>query len=519
MRWHGRATLAVGAALALGAVSTAPASAATITNVANSSAGALQLAQSMFQDPSLITGASFVTHPPQGTPTAVVDGPLSYFPLHGNDFGLMTTGNAQFADDPNSSTRTAAFNGGKPVRGNTDRDVVVLKVDFTAPPGTNCLSLGSFAFYSEEFPEWVGSAFNDAFIAELDTSNWTTNGSAISAPNNFAFDPTGHVISINAQGETAMSSINAVGTTYDGATPLLQAATAVTPGTHSLYLSIFDQGDEDYDSAVMVDNIVIGAVPDPGAACQPGAEEQHYAMSLTPPSATHTTGTSQPVTAHVANADSGDAIAGGDVQFTVSGANSATATQTTNGAGETTFAYTGANAGDDTIIACFDADDDGNFCEPGEPTASATKHWDAPAPASVDGRMVSNAKQGTVTFASNVDCPASVANARNRPFIVQEGANMFRMTSVTSVRCFDDAGWVPSPAPATMDLDTQEGTAAGTLNGVAGYTLTWRLEDHGAPSTADRARLKVTRDSDGATIIDVPLSPLSSGQNYALAPA
>jgi hypothetical protein len=224
------------------------------------------------------------------------------------------------------------------------------------------------------------------------------------------------------------------------------------------------------------------------------------------------------VTAHVANADSGDAIAGGDVQFTVSGANSATATQTTNGSGEAAFAYTGANAGDDTIIACFDADDDGNFCEPGEPTASATKHWDAPAPPSVDGRMVSNAKQGTVTFASNVDCPAAVANARNRPFIVQQGANMFRMTSVNAVRCFDDGDWVPSPAPATMAFDTQEGTAAGTLNGVPGYTLSWRLEDHGAPSTADRARLRVTRDSDGAKIIDVPLSPLSSGQNYALAP-
>jgi hypothetical protein len=517
---QGRAVLAIAAAvMALGATATAPAGAATIDNAPNSTAGALALAQSMFQDPSLITGASFVTHPPQGTPNAVVTGDLSYFPQHGDTFGLMTTGAAQSADDANSSTRTAAFNGGKPVRGNTDRDVVVLKVDFNAPNGTNCLSLGSFAFYSEEFPEWVGSAFNDAFIAELDTSDWTTNGSVISAPNNFAFDPQGKVISINSTGEAAMSAANAAGTTYDGATALLQASKTVTPGSHSLFLSIFDQGDEDYDSAVMVDNIVVGAVPNPGEACQPGAVQQNYAMTLTPPSATHDTGTNQSVTAHLADADTGQPISGGHVRLSVNGANTVTDTATTNASGEATFSYTGANAGDDTLIACFDADDDGNYCEPGEPTASATKHWTTPEPASVDGRMVSNAKRGTVTFASTIDCPASVANAKKRPFTVVDGASTFKLTSVTSVRCFDDAGFVPSPAPATMAFDTQEGTGAGTVNGAAGYTITWRFEDRGAPSAGDRARIKVTRDSDGVTIIDAPLGTLSSGQNYALPPA
>src|SRR4051812_17779877 len=138
----------------------------------------------MFQDPALITGAHFVAHPADG-PNAVVTGALSYFPQDGTTFGLMTTGNAQFADDPNSSGRTAGFNNGRPVRGNTDRDVVILRVDFTAPANTDCLSVGSFAFYSEEYPEWVGTAYNDAFIAELDTSDWTTSGSTISAPHNF----------------------------------------------------------------------------------------------------------------------------------------------------------------------------------------------------------------------------------------------------------------------------------------------------------------------------------------------
>jgi hypothetical protein len=516
---HGRAIVGVTAALALCGFGSASANAATIASQPNSNAGALAIAQSMFQNPALITGASFVAHPPGGTPNAVVTGDLSFFPQNGDTFGLLTTGNSQFADDPNTSGRTAAFNGGAPVRGNTDRDVVILKVDFTAPANTNCLSVGSFAFYSEEYPEWVGSNFNDAFIAELDVSNWTTSGSTIDAPNNFAFDQNGNVISINAAGASTMSASNATGTTYDGATQLLQAAKQVTPGTHSLYLSIFDQGDEDYDSAVMIDNVIVGTVPNPGQACQPGAQEQNYNMTLTPASATNPVGTNHTVTATVSNAETGNAVSGGDVQFTISGVNTGSTVESTNGSGDASFTYTGANGpGTDTIIACFDADDDGNFCEAGEPTASATKTWEQPQ-SSVNGRMVSNGARSGAKFASTIDCPASVANANHRPFTVQQGASTFKLTNVTTDRCFDDPSFTPSPAPAATNFDTQEGTGAGTVNGASGYTIEWRFEDRGAPSANDRAMIRVTRNSDGAVIIDVPLGTLSSGQNYALPPA
>ncbi len=42
------------------------------------------------------------------------------------------------------------------------------------PTGANCLSF-NFKFYSEEYPDFVGQSYNDAFIAELDTSDWTTS--------------------------------------------------------------------------------------------------------------------------------------------------------------------------------------------------------------------------------------------------------------------------------------------------------------------------------------------------------
>ena len=56
-------------------------------------------------------------------------------------------------------------------------------------------------------------------------------------------------------GDASVSAFNARGTTYDGATRLLRASTPVTPGRHHLYLSIFDQGDRIYDSAVFLDNL------------------------------------------------------------------------------------------------------------------------------------------------------------------------------------------------------------------------------------------------------------------------
>lgn len=513
------ALLGAVAALALaGAVNVASASAATITTVPDNDAGALSLAQSMFQNPALITGAHWVAHPGNLSatdgPDAVVTGSLSFFPQDGQTFGLMTSGDAQLADDPNNSPSSGTDDGGPAVNGDTSYDVSILKVDFVAPANTNCLSVGTFAFYSEEYPEYVGSAYNDAFIAEMDHNTWTTSGSNISAPDNFAFDPNHDVVSINSTGATSMSAANAAGTTYDGATGLLQASTQVTPGTHSLYLSIFDQGDHIYDSAVMVDNIIVGTVPNPNSQCQPGAQEHNYNMTLTPASATNTVGQQHTVTATVTDASSNQPVDGGKVHFQVSGANSASGTETTDSQGKADFTYTGTNAGDDTIIACFDSDNDGNYCEPGEPTASATKHWN-PAGGGT-GKMVSNATRSGAKFASIVDCDAATANANHRPFDVAWSGKTFKLTSVSSVSCFDDPAFTPSPTPATTAFDTQTGSGPGTLNGNPGYTLQWRLEDHGAPSADDAASLKITRNSDGAVVLNVPLGKVSSGQIYAM---
>ncbi len=259
---------------------------------------ATDLASSIATSPSVVTGASFVAVPPEGTPNAVADSgtALGGFPRAGDTYAILTSGDANLADDPNDSGSTGADIGGDNVRGDTDLDVTILKIDLDVPAGRNCLSL-DFRFLSDEFPEFVDSQYNDAFIAELDTSSWSTSGSDITAPDNFAFDPDGNVISINAAGAASMSVEDANGTTYDGATPLLGASKAITAGAHSLYLSIFDQGDHIYDSAVFVDALVLGTTAPDG--CQSGATV--LSTAKTADSATTAAGGSNGYTITVSN--------------------------------------------------------------------------------------------------------------------------------------------------------------------------------------------------------------------------
>jgi uncharacterized repeat protein (TIGR02543 family) len=222
------------------------------------------VANAIVANPATITSSSFQEIAPTGPsseePNAVSDTPLGGFATNGSSYGILTTGDATLADAANNSGSDGVGLGGDngTVHGDNDFDVTVLKVDLAVPAGVNCMTV-DFRFLSEEFPEFVGGTVNDAFVAELDTSDWATDASSatapVTAPHNFAFDPNGNPITINAAGAASMSAGEAAGTTYDGATPLLNASTPITSGAHSLYLSIFDQGDDIYDSAVFLDNV------------------------------------------------------------------------------------------------------------------------------------------------------------------------------------------------------------------------------------------------------------------------
>ena len=95
-------------------------------------------------------------------------------------------------------------------------------------------------------------------------------------------------------------------------------------------------------------------------------------VTLTPPTAENPVGSMHTVTAHLDHP--GGSIDGQAILFSVTGANTTVGSGLTDASGNTTFSYTGSQAGNDTITACFDADES-DTCDMGEPTATATKTW------------------------------------------------------------------------------------------------------------------------------------------------
>ena len=203
----------------------------------------------------------------------VVGPTTTVFPPQGPTSALLTSGDIALAPGPNDQSGATASNSATELRGALD--VSILRLDLMIPAGANCLSF-DFAFQSEEYPEFVGSSYNDAFLAELDVSNWSVESSIITAPNNFAFDSVGGIVSVNGSFFEPGRVVEATGSQYDGSTPLLNVRRSVTPGPHALYLTIFDAGDTALDSAAFVDGLAAGAAG-PGG-CAAGANEPPNAV-------------------------------------------------------------------------------------------------------------------------------------------------------------------------------------------------------------------------------------------------
>jgi len=188
-----------------------------------------------------------------------------YFPTKGNTFAVLSTGLAESAEWPNNEENLSfVLDSLDNSQGN---DLVQFALQLRVPANMNCASF-EFAFYSEEFPEFVGSRFNDTFTAELGGTNLIISGTEVIAPLNFAFDTEGNPISIN----TVFGVTSSTGSTYDGVTPLLQAQTPINPGAVTMIVfSVQDLGDSIYNSAVFLDNFAWSDDPD----CRQGTVMTH----------------------------------------------------------------------------------------------------------------------------------------------------------------------------------------------------------------------------------------------------
>jgi hypothetical protein len=256
------------------------------------------VAEKLIADPSSLTSASLPEYAFGGagapspigygdkSPLTPLPRELAGFPTNGETYAILSSGDVNAVGSllTNESEETSFpfldhFSEPlSPNRGEGAEDWTVFKVNVSVPGGDNCLAL-DYRFLSEEFPEFVGSPFNDAFIAEVDSTGWAVeDGGDLVRPNDFAASPAGEPISVNGLGETAVNEAEAGGTYFDAATGLITTKTPISPGAHSIYLSIFDASDPIYDSAVFLDNLRF--ISEDPATCRPPTGKE---LAIPPP--------------------------------------------------------------------------------------------------------------------------------------------------------------------------------------------------------------------------------------------
>lgn len=178
-------------------------------------------------------------------------------PILGAGMVQLSSGEAATGGQESGDSETNGNTGADP--DNSTNDDVFDLCGFTITLVVPQDALGfafDFIFFSTEFPEFVGSSFNDSFNVMMTSSN--ING-------NISFDNEGNPISINNVLLDPSATTELVGTGYDlvdgggdpdgGTTGWLTTTVPVVPGdTITLRFVIYDEGDDIYDSDVLIDN-------------------------------------------------------------------------------------------------------------------------------------------------------------------------------------------------------------------------------------------------------------------------
>jgi len=229
----------------------------TVTN------NATTLANTLISDPNIVLNSATYTGGAAASGTFI----------GGNSAGLvidkgilLTSGSAACTDqgpgqqnlNPNCSVTTGV--GGSYIGGSTDETSLVIK--FT--PLVNAIVSFEYIFGSEEYPEWVGSQYNDAFKFFLNGTNialipFTTTPVEINTVN----------AGSNSQyysGPVNLVAYDDYAGNYAGMFGL-DASGAVNVGVeNTLVLTIADRGDSIYDSGVFLKGFVNASptIPEPG---------------------------------------------------------------------------------------------------------------------------------------------------------------------------------------------------------------------------------------------------------------
>jgi hypothetical protein len=199
-------------------------------------ATAEELAESMAVDPADIVSATVAGH---ATMYDVLTSSGVIVPEDGSDFAYLYTG--ELGIGPQTGTDMSPL-------GTDAGDEVTLELELTAPATANSFSL-DFYFLSAEYPEYVGTSYNDRFEANISGTAWSGNA---------AIDSLGNPITINSVLFTVTNTADLLGTDFEhvgGGTGWLTVVVPVDPGdTVTVTFSIADEADGSYDSTVILDD-------------------------------------------------------------------------------------------------------------------------------------------------------------------------------------------------------------------------------------------------------------------------
>jgi hypothetical protein len=204
----------------------------------------------------------------------------AFTPKAGKAFAILSTGLAVY--DPKASEEQCPQSGTDfgnvgtdPDPKSTDKeanDIVVLSLEILVP--TNAQSFDfDFHFFSTEYPEYVGTSYNDTFWVQLQSQKFNgnisfdKNGIPIRINNSFfdicdPYAPLPQTKTMCSQPSTLLigtgyadDCIYSMGMANGGSTGWLHTTSPVTPGeVIKLSFYIFDKGDGILDSAVLIDN-------------------------------------------------------------------------------------------------------------------------------------------------------------------------------------------------------------------------------------------------------------------------
>jgi gliding motility-associated-like protein len=169
---------------------------------------------------------------------------------------LLTTGSVNTVNGPNNNSGTTTKNGGA---GDTDLDKLsgtntedACALEFDLIPSCDEFKI-KYVFASEEYPDYVGSKFNDIFAFFI-------SGPGITGTVNIATVPKTNIpVTINNVNATTNSQYfvdnnNGKTVEYNGFTKPLTASIKVIPcSSYHLKMAIADVGDEEYDSGVFIE--------------------------------------------------------------------------------------------------------------------------------------------------------------------------------------------------------------------------------------------------------------------------